>query len=80
MLQGESSFLQISGRSASLRKNDKTLPFSGGQMCEKTAISARTRILKTVEKFQSSPIFSTNKQYVKIKLMQNETNHWSIFL
>ena len=24
--------------------------------------------------------FSTNKQYVKIKLMQNETNLWSIFL
>ena len=23
--------------------------------------------------------FSTNKQYVKIKLMQNETNLWSIF-
>ena len=24
--------------------------------------------------------FSTNKQYLKIKLMQNETNRWSIFL
>ena len=24
--------------------------------------------------------FPTNKQYVKIKLMQNETNRWSIFL
>ena len=23
--------------------------------------------------------FFTNKQYVKIKLMQNETNRWSIF-
>ena len=23
--------------------------------------------------------FSTNKRYVKIKLMQNETNLWSIF-
>ena len=23
--------------------------------------------------------FSTNKQYIKIKLMQNKTNHWSIF-
>ena len=23
--------------------------------------------------------FSTNKQYLKIKLMQNETNRWSIF-
>ena len=31
-------------------------------------------------RFQSSPIFSTNKQYVKIKLMQNETNCWSISL
>ena len=24
--------------------------------------------------------FSTNKQYAKIKLMQNETNRWSTFL
>ena len=23
--------------------------------------------------------FDTNKQYVQIKLMQNETNRWSIF-
>ena len=54
----------------------KLFLFSGDQMCDKMAISAHTCILKTVEKFEPSPIFSTNKQYVKIKLMQNETNHW----
>ena len=55
------------------------------------AISAY--ILKIVEKdpilrlqmrgkeiFNCQQFFSTNKQYVKIKLMQNETNRWSIFL
>ena len=60
-------------------------------MCEKMAISAH--ILKIVENdrfsrlqmtakemFKSSPIFYANKQYVKIKLMQNETNLWSSFL
>ena len=54
------------------------------------AISAY--VLKTVEKdpflrlqmrakemFNSHQFFSRNKQYVKIKLIQNETNHWSIF-
>ena len=59
-------------------------------MCHKKAISAY--ILKIVEKgpiFKASNesqgtvlvtnFFSTNKQYVKIKLMQNETNLWSIF-
>ena len=31
-------------------------------------------------RFQSSPtFFPTNKQYIKIKVMQNETNPWSIF-
>ena len=25
-------------------------------------------------------LFSSYKQYIKIKLMQNETNRWSIFL
>ena len=29
--------------------------------------------------FNRHQFFSTNKQYVKIKLMQNETNRWSIF-
>ena len=29
---------------------------------------------------EDSPFFFTNKQYVKIKPMQNETNRWSIFL
>ena len=55
------------------------------------AISAY--ILKTVEKdpllrlqmrakemFNRHQFFPTHKQYVKIKLMQNETNRWSIFL
>ena len=59
-------------------------------MCDKMAISAY--ILKIVEKdpflrlqmrakkmFNRHQLFSTNKQYVKIKLMQNETNRWSIF-
>ena len=59
-------------------------------MCGKMAISAF--ILKIVEKdlflslqmrakedFNRHQFFSTNKQYTKIKLMQNETNRWSIF-
>ena len=59
-------------------------------MSDKMAISAY--ILKTVEKdlflrykmraeevSNRHQLFSTNKQYLKIKLMQNETNHWSIF-
>ena len=59
-------------------------------MCDKTAISAY--ILKIVEKnpflrlqmsakemFNRHQFFSTHKQYVQIKLMQNETNRWSIF-
>ena len=60
-------------------------------MCDKMAISAY--ILKIVKKdpfvrlqmrakemFNRHQRFSTNKQYVRIKLMQNETNLWSIFL
>ena len=62
-------------------------------MCDKMAISAY--ISKVVEKtnFQGLELrkclivtyfFSTNKQYVMIKLMQNagqnETNRWNIFL
>ena len=43
-------------------------------------------ILKTVEMdpfsrlqmFNRHQFFSLNKQYIKIKLMQNETNRWSI--
>ena len=59
-------------------------------MCDKMAISAL--ILKIVENdpflklqmrakemFNRHYFFPTNKQYVKIKLMQNETNLWSIF-
>ena len=59
-------------------------------MCNKMAISAH--ILKIVEKdplsrlqmrakemFNRHQFLSTNKHYVKIKLMQNETNLWSIF-
>ena len=59
-------------------------------MCDKMAIYAY--ILKIVEKdpfirlqmrarkISIVTIFPTNKQCVKIKLMQNETNLWSIFL
>ena len=60
-------------------------------MCNKMAISAH--ILKIVENdpflrfqmraeemFNRHQFFYTNKQYVKIKLMQNETNLWSSFL
>ena len=60
-------------------------------MCDKMAISAY--ILKIVENdpflrlqmsakemFNRHQLFSTDKQYVKTKLMQNETNRWSIFL
>ena len=60
-------------------------------MCDKMAISAY--ILKIVQNdpflrlqmrakkmFNRHQFFFTNKQYVKNKLMQNETNLWSIFL
>ena len=59
-------------------------------MCDKMANSAY--ILKIVEKdpflrlqrrakemFNRDQFFSTNKQYVNFKLMQNETNLWSSF-
>ena len=59
-------------------------------MCDKMAVSAY--LLKIVkqhlflrlqmraeEMFNRHQFFSTNKQYVKIKLMQNATNLWSIF-
>ena len=59
-------------------------------MCDRKAISAY--ILKIVEKdpylrlqmsakemFNRHQFFSTLRQYIKIKLMQNETNRWSIF-
>ena len=59
-------------------------------MCDKMAIYAY--ILKIVEKdpllrlqmsakemFNRHQFFPTHKQYVKIKLIQNETNRWSIF-
>ena len=36
--------------------------------------------MRAMEDFNSQQRFSTNKQYVKIKLMQNEANRWSIFL
>ena len=60
-------------------------------MCDKMAISAY--ILQKVvkfpflklqmsakEMFNSHQFFSTHKQYIKIKLMQNESNLWSIVL
>ena len=51
----------------------------GVKIRDKIAISAS--IMKIVEKdpFLRPQLFSTNKQYVKIKLTQNETNRWSIF-
>ena len=60
-------------------------------MCDKMVFSAY--ILKIVENdpflrlqmrakemFNRHQFFSTNKQHVKIKLMQNEANLWSSFL
>ena len=35
--------------------------------------------MRAKEDLNRHQIFSTNKQHVKIKLMQNETNRWSIF-
>ena len=35
--------------------------------------------MRAKENFNRHHFFSTNKQYVKIKLMQNEANRWSIF-
>ena len=59
-------------------------------MCDKMAISAY--ILKIVENdpfsrlqmrakedFNRHQLFSTNKQYIQIKPMRNETNRWSSF-
>ena len=36
--------------------------------------------MRAKNKFNHHQFFSTNKQYVKIKLIQNETNLWSMFL
>ena len=36
--------------------------------------------MRAKEMFNRTSLLSTDKQYVKIKLMQNETNLWSIFL
>ena len=59
-------------------------------MCDKMAIS--TYIMKiaendpflrlqmrAIEMFNRHQFVSSNKQYVEIELMQNETNRWSIF-
>ena len=35
--------------------------------------------MEAKEEFNRHQFFSTNKQYVKVKLMQNKTNLWSIF-
>ena len=35
--------------------------------------------MRAKEEFNHHQLFSTNKQYLKIKLMQNETNRWSTF-
>ena len=70
--------------------NVSFVTFWGVKMCDKMAISSY--IFKIVEKdpllrlqmrtketFNHHQFFSTNKQFVKIKLMQNETNRWSSF-
>ena len=36
--------------------------------------------MRAKEMFNRRQLFSTNKQYAKIKLMQNETNLWSVCL
>ena len=36
--------------------------------------------MRAKEDFNCHQRFSADKQYVKIKLMQNETNRWSSFL
>ena len=35
--------------------------------------------MRAKEMFNGNQFFYTNKRYIKIKLMQNETNLWSIF-
>ena len=35
--------------------------------------------MRAKEDFNRHQLFSRSKQYVKIKLMKNETNRWSIF-
>ena len=37
------------------------------------------RLKMSAKEMFNLTIFSTHKQYVQIKLMQNETNRWSIF-
>ena len=60
-------------------------------MCDKMAISAYilkivgkvpflTLQMRAKEMFNRHQFFSANKQYVKMKLRQNETNLWSICL
>ena len=36
--------------------------------------------MRAKEDFNHHQLFSTNKQYVKINLIQTETNRWSIIL
>ena len=36
--------------------------------------------MRALEDFNCHQLSSTNKQHVKTKLMQNETNRWSIVL
>ena len=56
--------MTISAHILKIVEND---PFLGLQMTAK-------------EMFNRHQLFYTNKQHVKIKLMQNETNLWSSFL
>ena len=59
-------------------------------MCNKMAISAHIlkivendpflRLQMTAKEMFNRQFFPTNKQYLKIKLMQSDTNLWSGFL
>ena len=70
--------------------DDKNLPsslFRGVKMCDKMAISVYIFKIEPIlglqmrakEDFNRTDFFSTNKQYVKIKLIQNQTHRWSVF-
>ena len=64
------------------KKRVKELPkYMNSQMCLKIIENDPLLRLqmRAKEMFNCHQFFSTNKQYVKIKLMQNETNCWSIF-
>ena len=49
------------------------------KIVEMTHMRAKLQ-MRAKEDINHQQFFSTNKQYLKIKPMQNETNRWSIFL